>query len=136
MLQRRQVTLHALLHHRSDRAGRPERFKIVPTSLRDGHLRHNCSMRQVAGTVVVLLAIFTSTTALADEHLMRVDEVLISKDNNTAIQFVELYDPALEPFPTNPYRLEIYDAVGVSKGMVQFTVSPNTQRILVGTAGA
>ncbi len=68
---------------------------------------------------------------------MRVGEVLVSKSNDTAIQYVELEDPALEPFPSNPYGLELYDANGTKLGQtVQLTIDPNTQRILIGTAAA
>jgi MYXO-CTERM domain-containing protein len=95
------------------------------------------NMRCLAPFVVGGLAICSSSTVWAAEHLMRVDEVLISKNNDTSIQFVELDDPGLEPFPNNPYKLEIYNASGTRVGnAVTFTVAANTQRILVGTANA
>jgi hypothetical protein len=95
------------------------------------------SMRHLARLVVVAAAICSSSTALAADHLMRVSEVMISKSNDTAIQFVELDDPSLESFPSNPYSLAIYNAAGTQQGQpVQFTVLANTQRFLVGTDAA
>jgi hypothetical protein len=94
-------------------------------------------MRHLAPLVVVTLAICSSSTAFGADHLMRVDEVLVSKDNDTSIQFVELDDPSLEPFPSNPYKLEIYNAQGTQVGpSIQLSVAPNTQRILVASANA
>jgi hypothetical protein len=95
------------------------------------------SMRDLAPLLVGGLAICSSSTAFAADHLMRVGEVLVSKDNDTAIQYVELEDPVQEPFPSNPYAVEIYDGAGTRLGQpVQLTIDPNTQRILVGTAAA
>ena len=43
----------------------------------------------------------------------------------------------MEPFPSNPYAVEIYNAAGTRLGNpVQLTIAPDTQRILVGTAAA
>jgi hypothetical protein len=68
---------------------------------------------------------------------MRVDEVLISQGGNTAVQFIELDDPGLEPFPSNPYGVEIYNAAGTKLGnTVQLTVAANTQRLFIATAAA
>jgi hypothetical protein len=91
-------------------------------------------MRYLAPTVVATLAICTST-AHANDHFMRVGEVLLSKNNDTANQYIELSDITQEPFPSE-YRLEVYDLAGGSIGMMGLTIPPNTQRFLIATAGA
>jgi hypothetical protein len=95
-------------------------------------------MRHLAPLVVVVLAICSSSTAFAVDHFMRIDEVLVSKDNATAIQFIELDDPSQESFPNNPYRLELYSAQGtlLPSGTVQFNITPGTQRLYIATAAA
>jgi hypothetical protein len=101
-------------------------------------------MRHLARLVVVVLAICSSSTAFAADHLMRVDEVLISKTNpttsmpDTAIQFIELDDPMSEGFLSNPYRVELYNALGTQlpSGTVQFNLIPGTQRLFIATAAA
>jgi hypothetical protein len=86
---------------------------------------------------VVGLAICSASTAYALEHLMRVDEVLISRNGNNGIQFIELDDPGLEPFPNGPYKLVIYDSNATQIGQpISLNVPANTQRLLVATAAS
>jgi hypothetical protein len=95
------------------------------------------TMRHLAPLVVGVLAICSSTKAYALEHLMRVGEVLISKNGDTGIQFVELEDPGLEPFPNPPYKLVLYDANATQLGSaITLNVPANTQRVYVSTGAA
>jgi hypothetical protein len=72
-------------------------------------------VRRFAGTILALLV--TAVPAQAADHRMTVDEVATSLGGAPANQFVELLDPADEPFlfPTG-YRLNVYDGAGVSVG--------------------
>ena len=59
-----------------------------------------------------------SQPARAAEHLMHVGEVLLSKNGNTQIQYIELSDKNSEPFASTTYIVEIFDAAGASKGEI------------------
>ena len=70
-------------------------------------------------TAIAALAALTllAAPAHAADHLMTVDEVATSLGASTANQFVELLDPADEPFLLGaPYRLAVYDGAGVGVG--------------------
>lgn len=64
------------------------------------------------------LALFTAAPVYAAEHLMHVGEVLLSKDGDTSIQYIELSDKAAEPFPAAAYIVEVFGADGTSKGTI------------------
>jgi hypothetical protein len=69
------------------------------------------SVRRFALALVLVLAY--AAPASASEHVMRVNEVGLSAEGG---QFVELLDPASEPFPNPPYKLAVYDAAGAPVG--------------------
>ncbi len=75
------------------------------------------------------------STAFAADHLMRIDEVMLSNQGSTASQFIEMEDPG-ESFPSPPYTLNIFDAAGNSLGTVPLTIAAGTTRYLVATATA
>lgn len=106
-----------------------------PSASAEGVGRRMIVMRNLGQILVVAAAVCASSKAYALEHLMKVGEVLVSKDGDTAIQYIELEDVA-EPFP-NSYRLEVYDAAAAQIGMVALDVPQNVPvRLLVGTAAA
>jgi hypothetical protein len=52
-------------------------------------------------------------TASASEHQMYISEINWAVNGNSSAQYVEMYDPAPEPFPNNPnYFLKLYDSAG------------------------
>jgi len=67
-----------------------------------------------------------STRAYAAEHLMKINEILRSKNADTTVQFVELFDLSAvgESFPNGPYKLEVFDAGAVSLGVTTMTITP------------
>lgn len=64
------------------------------------------------------VALLTAAPVYASEHLMHVGEVLLSKDGDTSIQYIELSDKAGEPFPSAAYIVEVFGADGMSKGTI------------------
>ena len=87
---------------------------------------------------VGFLVLASAGPAWAVDHQAIVDEVLVSKNNDTTIQFIEIQDPG-ESFPNDPYHLEIYDAAGtlITGGNVNIgDVASGTTRIYVSTAAA
>ena len=73
--------------------------------------------RMVTVLASVLAAAFALPAAAgAADHLMEVNEVMVSVGGNPAAQYVEILDPFNEPFPSPPYRLVVYDANGVRLG--------------------
>ena len=91
---------------------------------------------KIAIYVAAAVGFLFTTQSYAADHLMVVNEVLLSDDGDTDIQYVELADPVAESFPANPYTLGVYDDKGVSLGTVSLTVAPGTQRYLISTAQA
>ncbi len=72
-------------------------------------------MRPLLATLLAFLLLAAPAAAL--DHRMTVNEVATSLAGSTANQFVELLDPADEPFPfPTGYRLAVYDSAGVSVG--------------------
>jgi hypothetical protein len=63
-----------------------------------------------------------ATTASADHHLMRVDEVQLTSGGDQTQQFVEIVDSVAEPFPpsSGTYGLAAYDASGNLTGSQTF----------------
>jgi hypothetical protein len=76
--------------------------------------------------LVVAVIACASTPVFAAEHLMRINEILRSKNGDTGVQFVELKDLSIggESFPLGPYQLEVFDAAGVSIGSTSLTITP------------
>lgn len=75
-------------------------------------------MRRRSRRLLTLLATVVATLALAApahavDHLMEVNEVMLSSGGSEGAQFVELLDPQSEPFPSPEYRLVVYDTNGV-----------------------
>ncbi|HEX5057875.1 MAG TPA: hypothetical protein VFV99_00890 [Kofleriaceae bacterium] len=67
---------------------------------------------------------------------MRVGEVLLSKNGDTGIQFIELEDPFGESFPSS-YTLQVFDAAGTQIGSsIALAVASGTTRMLIATAAA
>jgi hypothetical protein len=93
-------------------------------------------MRHLGRGVVVALAICSGSKAYAVDHLMKINEILRSKNGDTGVQFVELEDAFGESFPNNPYTLEVYDANATLVGSVTLNVPASTTRYLVATAAA
>lgn len=92
-------------------------------------------MRYIASLIGLVIAI---GPAHAADHQARIDEILLSANNSTANQFIEIQDPG-ESFPSNPYRLEIYDATGIQVAGSPFnlgTIQSGTTRMFIRTAGA
>jgi hypothetical protein len=83
-------------------------------------------MRALAAlTLAVLAGLVVATTASADHHLMRVDEVQLSSGGDQTKQFVEIVDSVAEPFPpsSGTYGLAAYDANGNLTGSQTFDPS-------------
>ena len=76
--------------------------------------------------LAMVLLVAGTTLANAAEHQMRINEVLVSNNGSNAAQFVELHDLAIggESFPLGPYKLEVFDAAGVSIGSTSLTITP------------
>ena len=70
-----------------------------------------------AFTAALVALVLLVAPANAADHLMTADEVATSLSGSTANQFVELLDPANEPFLSPAgYRLAVYDGAGVAVG--------------------
>jgi hypothetical protein len=67
-----------------------------------------------AGVLAAACA-FPAAAGAAD-HLMEVNEVMVSVGGNPAAQYIEILDPFNEPFPSPPYRLVVFDANGTRLG--------------------
>src|SRR5712691_10041382 len=65
----------------------------------------------ILATSLVVAAAFPAP-ARASDHLLKINEVMVSIGGNPAAQFVELIDPFNEPFPSPPYKLVVFDANG------------------------
>jgi uncharacterized protein (TIGR03382 family) len=75
-------------------------------------------------------------SAFAADHLLKVNEVLLSQNGSTANQFIELEDTG-ESFPDDPYFVTIYDATGTTMvGEQSFEIAAGTTRFTLATAGA
>lgn len=96
--------------------------------------------RLVPAALGLLAALAAAVPAAASEHLMKVNELLLSADGSDTSRFAELVDPLDEPFPGPLYRLRSYDAAGNVSGSQTlnnpFTVRDNTSPYLVSTAAA
>jgi hypothetical protein len=94
-------------------------------------------MRRLPLTLLAALAL--AAPAQASEHNMRVNEVALSFGGNPGAQFIELLDPVDEPFPSPPYKLNVYDANGVLVGTVDLgnnaTIVDKGTPMLVATPG-
>ena len=69
----------------------------------------------VFASVLAAACAFPAAAGAAD-HLMEVNEVMVSAGGNPAAQYIEILDPFNEPFPSPPYRLVVFDANGVRLG--------------------
>jgi hypothetical protein len=69
----------------------------------------------VFASVLAAACAFPAVAGAAD-HLMEVNEVMVSAGGNPAAQYIEILDPFNEPFPSPPYRLVVFDANGVRLG--------------------
>lgn len=84
---------------------------------------------------LLALAILAPATASASDHLMKINEVMLSHGSAGA-QFIELFDPTAESFPNAPYNLVIYDAAGTEVGSVAIAAPAGGAPFLVSTAAA
>jgi hypothetical protein len=98
-------------------------------------------MRRALPLTVLVPLLLAAGTASASDHLMRIDEVMLSTGGDPGAQFVELLDLADEPFPDAPYRVVIYntngtrvDAHTIGAGVLQGR--NNTVRFLIATPAA
>jgi hypothetical protein len=82
-------------------------------------------MKRSTWSVAIVVASIC-TPVYAAEHLMKINELLRSKNADSTVQFVELLDlnAAGESFPNGPYKLEVFDANGVSLGVTTMTITP------------
>jgi MYXO-CTERM domain-containing protein len=87
-------------------------------------------------TLFAASVLLGSGSALAADHLAKIGEVMVSNQGSTSSQFIELEDPAGEPFPSPPYTMNIYDAAGASLGVVALTIPSGTTRLLIATPTA
>jgi hypothetical protein len=97
---------------------------------------------RIAATVVFVL-LLGAVPAQATFHQMRVNEVMLSTGGNPSAQFVELLDPADEPFPSTagPYKIVVYDASGAKLGAHTISTAllqgrDNTKPLLISTAAS
>ena len=98
-------------------------------------------MKPTTLTFLLVVAVGSSSVHAA-EHLMHVSEVMLSNNNDTNIRFIELADPGLEPFPSPPYKVVVYNAAGTlvesatlfPTATVPGTIPASTQRVYVATA--
>ena len=70
-------------------------------------------MRRIA--LALLASLVPAVPAFASEHVMKVNEVALSF---SGAQYVELLDTAAEPFPSDSYKLAVYDGAGLPVGQV------------------
>lgn len=87
-------------------------------------------------TLVAAFILLATDSAFAADHVMKVGEVMVSNQGSTSSQFIELEDANIEPFPNNPYTLQLFDAAGGSIGNVSLTIPPSTRRFLIATPTA
>ena len=80
-------------------------------------------------TVAAVIALCVAVPAGASDHLMTINEILPS--GPVGAQFVELVDPAAEPFPFPPYRLIVYSPSGGLLGKVNL---PEAELAAMGTS--
>lgn len=73
-------------------------------------------MRRIVVLAGLVVALAAPAPALAADHLMTVNEVMLSQGGNAGAQFVELIDGADEPFPSPPYKLVVFDGSGQKIG--------------------
>src|SRR3954467_1752775 len=94
--------------------------------------------RRLLLTLVAALAL--AAPAQASEHQMRVNEVATSLGGNPAAQFIEILDPADEPFPSPPYKVNVYDANAVPVGTIDLgsnaTIVDNGKPMLLASTAA
>lgn len=95
-------------------------------------------MRRLRRTIVVTVTLAAAAPALANDHLARVNEVMLSSDGDAAAQFVEIEDPAGEEFPDGGYGLFVYEADGVTQAHYQaIVIAPGaTSRMTLATEAA
>jgi uncharacterized membrane protein YgcG len=75
--------------------------------------------------LAVALTLALAAPAHGADHLMTVNEIGLSVGGQ---QFVELFDPATEPFPSPPYKLVVYNSAGAEQGeqvIKSDAISPN-----------
>ncbi len=94
-------------------------------------------MRRISRAFILAALLLTPSTALANQHRIRVSEILLSTGGDDTAQFIELSEEFMEGFP-NTYYLGVYDADGGSLGTVSLPdpdpLTPGT--ILISTAAA
>ena len=85
-------------------------------------------------------ALALAAPAQASEHNMRVNEVATSLNGNPAAQFIEILDPLDEPFPSPPYKVNVYDANAVLVGTIDVgnnsTIVDKGTPMLLASSGA
>jgi hypothetical protein len=84
-------------------------------------------MRRFAIPLLVTAALLVpAPAAMADHHLMKVSELMLSSGGNPAAQLVELRDDFAEPFPASlePYKLVVYDGAGAKVGAQELSAAP------------
>jgi hypothetical protein len=91
------------------------------------------------GTLALL---FAARSSYASYHVMKVNEVGLSKGGDATAQFIELRDDGSEPFPASPgsYDVAVYDENGVMLGspiaLDRENLAANQTAYLISTATA
>lgn len=93
----------------------------------------------IVGTSLAV-ALALPASARAADHLLKVNEVMLSAGGSPAAQFVELLDPFNEPFPSPPYKLVVFDADGNRLGAHELggdaSIIDNNVPMLISTPAA
>jgi MYXO-CTERM domain-containing protein len=74
--------------------------------------------RNASAVMIVMVVASFSGTAHATEHMMVVNEILISTGGDPSAQLIELWDIGDEPFPNATYAVDVFDAEGASLARV------------------
>src|SRR5689334_142901 len=97
-------------------------------------------MRRPVQLATMLILVGTAASARASDHLMRINEVVVSANGTNTVQFVELHDVATdtstETFPALEYSVEVFDVDGVSLGETIVDPPSGTEKMLLATAAA
>lgn len=65
---------------------------------------------------ILALSVAFAAPAAASDHLMTVSELSVSEGGDQSKRFVELVDPADEPFPAASYGLALFTGAGLFEG--------------------
>jgi hypothetical protein len=86
--------------------------------------------RYAIALLIAVVVLVPAPSAMADHHLMKVNELMLSSGGNQAAQLVELRDDFDEPFPAalEPYKVVVYDGGGTKVGAQDLSPNPFPSR--------